>query len=107
VLKKAGIVVGIVASGMLALTPLASAEVAAPAQVTNTCSFTQSGPVIVQTVNGITLLPAIAAPITIGTQAGNCIGFSSTTVTNTNSGNTTVNSVRTHISNSFNRSFFH
>jgi hypothetical protein len=103
VLKRAGIVVGVVASGMLAMTPLASAEVAAPAQVSNTCSMSQSGPVILQNISGSLLGLGLIIPVTAQTQAGNCTLVNFSNLINNNSGNTTTNTIRTRIQNSFNR----
>jgi hypothetical protein len=105
VLKRAGIVVGLVAGGMLALTPLASADVAAPTQVSNACSSTQSGPVIVQTVNGLAGGIGIVAPVTTQLSALNCVGVNLSNLVNVNSGNTTTTTNRTRIVNSFNRFF--
>jgi hypothetical protein len=104
VLKKAGIVVAMVAGSLLAVTPLASAADVVPAQVTNTCSISQNAGSVTQTGTGLLGLGVII-PIVIQTSSGNCTGTSTTTVTNTNSGNTTVNSIRTRIQNSFNRRF--
>jgi hypothetical protein len=106
VLKKAGVVVGMVAGTMLAVTPLASAAPAAPVQVSNTCSVSQSAPAVTQTIPAALLGLGIVIPVTIQTSAGNCSNTVVSNVTNTNSGNTTVSSTRTRIQNSFNRGFF-
>ena len=105
-LKKAGIVLGVVAGGMLAMTPLASAAPAAPAQVTNTCSVSQSAGTVTQTLGGTGVILGVLIPVTVQTQALNCNNVTTSTVTNTNSGNTTTTSTRTRIQNSFNRGFF-
>ncbi|MCO1654110.1 hypothetical protein [Pseudonocardia humida] len=102
-LKKAGIVVAVAASGLLIMTPVASARTA-PAQASNNCSFAQSGGSVVQTINGVTVVNAVA-PITVPVQALNCNSINLSNVVNTNSGNTTSSSVRTRIENSFNRLF--
>jgi hypothetical protein len=111
VLKKAGIVVAVAATGLLVTTPIASAE-AAPAQASNTCSFSQSGGTVTQVLTGGSSLigvggavTAIAIPVTTQTQALNCTAINVSDVVDVNSGNTTSSSVRTRIQNSFNRTF--
>jgi hypothetical protein len=110
VLKKAGIVVAVAATGLLVTTPIASAATA-PAQVSNNCSSTQSGGTITQVVTGGSGLlvggaaAAAAAPVTTQTQALNCTAVNISDLVNANSGNTTSSSVRTRIQNSFNRTF--
>jgi hypothetical protein len=95
VLKKAGIVLAMAVGGVFAMTPLASAQEAAPAQVSNNCPITQSG-------STITGSPGINVPVNIPVAAGNCVGISLSNLINVNSGNTTVTSTRTTIRNSFN-----
>ena len=102
-LKKAGIVVAVAASGLLVMTPLASAETA-PAQASNTCANTQSAGSITQVINGVAVVSAVA-PVTTQTQALNCTSVNLSNLVNVNSGNTTTSSVRTRIENSFNRVF--
>ncbi|WP_214401349.1 hypothetical protein [Pseudonocardia lacus] len=102
-LKKAGIVVAVAASGLLVMTPLAAAETA-PTQASNTCSFTQSGGTVTQVINGVTVVNTVA-PVTTQTQALNCTAINVSDLVDVNSGNTTTSSVRTRIENSFNRFF--
>jgi hypothetical protein len=110
VLKKAGIVVAVAATGLLVTTPIASAETA-PAQASNTCTSSQSGGTITQVITGGSglLLGGAAtgaiAPVTTQTQALNCTAVNVSDLINVNSGNTTSSSVRTRIQNSFNRTF--
>jgi hypothetical protein len=111
VLKKAGIVVAIAATGLLVTTPIASAETA-PAQASNTCTSTQSGGSISQTLVGGSSLLGVGgavigaiAPVTTQTQAGNCTAVNISDLVDSNSGNTTSSSVRNRIQNSFNRAF--
>ena len=111
VLKKAGIVVAVAATGLLVTTPLASAETA-PAQASNNCTSTQSGGTISQTlVGGSSLLgvggavTGVITPTTTQTQAGNCTAVNVSDLVDFNSGNTTSNSVRNRIQSSFNRVF--
>jgi hypothetical protein len=110
VLKKAGIVVAVTAAGLLAVTPLASAQGAAPAQVSNTCSFTQSGGTINAPATGGSSLFGVGgaaanviAPVTAPVQAGNCTAINVSDLFDVNSGNTTTTVNRTRIVNSFNR----
>jgi len=111
VLKKAGIVVSMAATGLLVMTPLASAQgVATPAQASNTCTFSQSGGQISQTlVGGSSVVGAggaavgVIAPTTTQTQAANCTAVSVSDVIDVNSNNVDRTSIRTRIENSFNR----
>jgi hypothetical protein len=96
VLKKAGIVAAMVVGGTLVLTPLASAQEAAPAQVSNNCPIVQSGGTYTNSPGVI-----VNAPVA----AGNCVGISLSNLINVNSGNTTVTQTRTVIRNSFNWRF--
>jgi hypothetical protein len=110
VLKKAGIVVAVAATGLLVTTPIASAETA-PAQASNSCTSTQSGGTFTQVLTGGSGLllggaaTGLFAPVTIQTQALNCNAINVSDVVDNNSGNTTSSSVRTRIQNSFNRTF--
>jgi hypothetical protein len=111
VLKKAGIVVAVAATGLLVTTPIASAA-PAPAQASNNCTFTQSGGSFNQTLvggsSGIGVGGAVIgvlAPVTAQTQALNCTAINVSDLVDVNSGNTTSSSVRTRIQNSFNRTF--
>ena len=97
-LKKAGIVVALTTAGLLAASPMALAQDAAPAQVSNNCSASQTGPTIVSTGSGVIVI----APVTTQVQAANCIGVNVSDVVDNNSNNTTRTYVRTIIRNSFN-----
>ena len=102
-LKKAGIVVAAAASALLIVTPAASAETA-PAQASNTCVLSQSGGTVTTIINGLVVVNAVA-PVSAPIQAANCTSVNLSNLVNINSGNTTSNSVRTRIVNSFNRAF--
>jgi hypothetical protein len=98
VLKKAGIVVALTTAGLFAASPMALAQGSAPAQVSNNCSFSQTGPIIVTSGTGA----AVIAPVTIQTQALNCNAVNVSDVVDNNSNNTTRTYTRTIIRNSFN-----
>ena len=110
-LKKAGILVGVAAAGVLALTPFAFAwdDEQPPAEVhhtsiqdgnlTNDCEFDQVGPDVTQVLEGGSsvadvggLVTGAVAPITTQTQALNCtnIGISDVIDVDSNNDDTTV-----------------
>lgn len=97
-LKKAGIVATMAIGGVLVMTPLASAQEAAPAQVSNNCPSAQVGPTITSTGG----LISVIAPVTTQVSALNCVGLSLSNLVNVNSGNTTTTVTRNSIRNSFN-----
>ena len=122
-LKKAGILVGIAAAGVLALTPLAFAnndsKEDAPAvssmtsiednNLTNDCPITQEGPEVDSTATGgdsflgaAGLVTDIIAPVTTQTQLGNCVNLGVNDVIDSNSGNTDESFTRTEVEDSFN-----
>ena len=94
-LRKAGIVMAMAVGGVLVMTPLAAAQEAAPAQVSNNCPITQVGSTIIGS-------PGINAPVNAPVAAGNCVGVSVSNLINVNSGNTTTTVTRNSIRNSFN-----
>jgi hypothetical protein len=112
VLKKAGIIAGAVAAGLVALTPLAFADSSntESGNVSNNCDLGQAGPQVAQSltqgdsgaaglVNPVT---GLVAPITAQTQAANCLNIVNSQETNTNSGNDTTTDSRTRVDHSFN-----
>jgi hypothetical protein len=117
VLKKAGIVVAIAATGLLAVSPLAFAQDVDMTNIesgnlSNECEFGQAGPEIAQTLTGGSSLLGVAglvtgavAPVTTQTQALNCTNVNVSDVIDQDSGNTTETRTRTEIEDSFNESF--
>lgn len=117
-LKKAGIFVGVIAAGVLAVTPLAFAHGSAPSSSdinieegnqTNDCTFDQAGSDVDQhVIGGSSLLGALgavtgaAAPVTTQAQALNCTNLNIEDIADLNSGNTTSDTTETEIDDSFN-----
>ena len=122
-LKKAGILVGIAAAGVLALTPLAFAnndshdedahEVSVTSiedhNLTNDCEFSQDGGEVTSTATGgdsvlgaAGLVTDIVAPVTTQTQLGNCTNIGVDDVIDIDSNNTTDSFSRTEIEDSYN-----
>lgn len=114
-LKKAGIVVAIAATGLLAVSPLAFADDYTNLEsgnVSNDCAFGQAGPEIAQNLTGGSSLLGVAglvtgaiAPVTTQTQAANCTNVNVSDVIDSNSNNSTRTSTRTTIEDSFNETF--
>ncbi|WP_214403275.1 hypothetical protein [Pseudonocardia lacus] len=114
-LKKAGIVVAIAATGLLAVSPLAFADDFTNVEsgnVSNDCAFGQAGPEIAQNLTGGSSLLGVAglvtgavAPVTTQTQAANCTNVNVSDVLDSDSNNTTETFTRTEIEDSFNESF--
>ncbi len=107
-LKKAVIVTAAVATGLLVSSPMAFAQ-GAPT-VSNTCSFSQSGGTIVQSLTGGSsflgvggAVAGVVTPATVQNQAGNCTNVNFSDLIDFNSNNTTVNRSRTVIQRSFNQ----
>jgi len=115
VLKKAGIVVAIAATGLLAVSPLAFADDYTNVEsgnVSNDCAFGQAGSEVSQNLTGGSsllgvagLVTGLAAPVTTQTQAANCTNVNVSDVFDSESNNTTRTSTRTTIEDSFNETF--
>jgi hypothetical protein len=124
VLKKAGILVGVAAAGVIAITPFAfagdhhessheSGDVnysnVESGNVGNDCEFGQAGSQVDQNlVGGSSLIAAagavtgIVTPADVQTQAANCTNVSLTDLVDSDSGNDTRTSEVTEIDGSFN-----
>jgi outer membrane lipoprotein SlyB len=124
VLKKAGILVGVAAAGVLALTPFAfadndhheSSDVTTYSNVeegnlANDCEFGQAGALVDQNlVGGDSLLAAAGAvtgavaPADTQTQLGNCTNINLSDVVDSGSNNETTTREVTEVDGSFNES---
>lgn len=124
-LKKAGILVGVAAAGVLAITPFAFAnndsQKDAPAvtsitsvqdgNLTNDCPLEQAGPEVDQDVTGGSsladvggLVTGAVAPITTQTQLLNCANVGISDVIDVNSNNDETSVTESETEDSFNES---
>ena len=121
-LKKAGILIGVAAAGVIAITPFAfagnghhesSSDVnysnVEDGNVTNDCEFGQEGPAIAQDLTGgssllgaADLVTGAVAPVTTQTQALDCTNINVDDVIDSDSNNETRTSTRTDVEDSFN-----
>jgi hypothetical protein len=122
VLKKAGILIGVAAAGVIAITPFAFAgdhhessssdtnySNVESGNVGNDCEFGQAGSQVDQNlVGGDSLLAAAGAvtgaviPADVQSQAANCTNVSLTDVVDSNSGNDTRTREVTEVDGSYN-----
>jgi hypothetical protein len=115
VLKKAGIVVAATVAGVFALSPLAFADDITNIEsgnLTNDCTFSQTGPDIDSTATGGDALLGLGgaalnaiAPVSAPIQAGNCTNINVSDVVDENSNNVDETRIWTEIEDSFNESF--
>ena len=124
-LKKAGILVGIAAAGVLALTPMAFAwndESQEPVKMeqvsiedgnlTNECELGQAAGMVDQNLAGGDSVLGVAgavtgavAPVTTQTQALNCANIGLSDVVDSGSNNETRTRTETEVEDSYNESF--
>jgi hypothetical protein len=121
VLKKAGILVGVAAAGVIAITPFAFAgdhhESSSDTNysnveennVGNDCEFGQEGAAVAQDLTGGSSLVGAAglvtgavAPVTTQTQALNCTNVNLSDVADLDSNNETRTATRTEVEDSYN-----